>query len=77
MSYHDFENPETGETHGSFETFYVDECEIPNSESIDVDEEFLSAGFYWWTCFPGCIPDGEPNGPFETEEDAILDANDF
>lgn len=32
------------------------------------------AGFYWWTCLPGCLPDGEPSGPFETELEAIEDA---
>jgi hypothetical protein len=30
-------------------------------------------GWYWWSCFPGCIPDGEPSGPFESEEKAIED----
>jgi len=72
MSYHDFENPETGETHGSFETFYND-----GSEFQDENDELLPAGFYWWACFPGCLPDGEPCGPFETEEEAIQDANDL
>ncbi len=32
------------------------------------------AGWYWWACLPGCMPDGDPNGPFETEEAAIADA---
>ena len=31
-------------------------------------------GFYWWPCFPGCLPDGDPIGPFETEDEAIRDA---
>ncbi len=31
-------------------------------------------GWYWWYCFPGCLPDGEPNGPFDTEAEAIADA---
>ena len=33
--------------------------------------------FFWWACFPGCLPDGEPEGPFETEEDAYQDAQDY
>ena len=33
-------------------------------------------GWYWWACFPGCLPDGEPNGPFDTEAEAIADAQD-
>lgn len=31
-------------------------------------------GWYWWPCFPGCLPDGEPFGPFETVDAARLDA---
>ena len=60
MSYHQFEN-ETGEAFGSFEVFWD-------------DGEPVKPGFYWWACFPGCLPDGEPFGPFETEEEAIKDA---
>lgn len=25
--------------------------------------------------FPGCMPDGDPSGPFATEQEAIDDAN--
>ena len=32
------------------------------------------AGWYWWTCFPGCLPDSEPVGPFATEDEALADA---
>jgi hypothetical protein len=31
-------------------------------------------GWYWWSCFPGCLPDSEPMGPFETEAAALADA---
>ncbi len=31
-------------------------------------------GWYWWTCFPGCMPDSDPNGPFGTEASALEDA---
>jgi hypothetical protein len=31
-------------------------------------------GWYWQACFPGCLPDGEPSGPFETEAEALADA---
>lgn len=31
-------------------------------------------GWYWQSCFPGCLPDGEPFGPFETEAEALEDA---
>ena len=42
-----------------------DQHKRPGSEVI---------GWYWWSCFPGCLPDGEPNGPFTTEAEAIADA---
>ncbi len=31
-------------------------------------------GFYYWACFPGCLPDGDPMGPFDTEDEALADA---
>jgi hypothetical protein len=33
----------------------------------------LDKGWYWWSCFPGCLPDGDPIGPFETEQEAMAD----
>lgn len=30
--------------------------------------------WYWWACFPGCLPDSEPSGPFDTEAEALADA---
>jgi len=42
--------------------------------NYDEDGEPVQPGWYWWPCFPGCLPDGEPIGPFETEQDAIDDA---
>jgi hypothetical protein len=33
--------------------------------------ESLARGWYWWACCPGCLPDGEPQGPYETEAEAI------
>ena len=40
----------------------------------DDDGETLPAGYYWWTCFPGCLPDSGPMGPFASPVDAIEDA---
>jgi hypothetical protein len=31
-------------------------------------------GYYYWYCFPGCLPDSDPIGPFDTEADALADA---
>lgn len=32
-------------------------------------------GWFWWACFPGCLADGDPMGPFDSEESAMADAN--
>lgn len=68
MSYHQFKDPVSGVNYGSFEVFEVHASASP-SESFP-----NGPGFYWWACFPGCMPDGEANGPFPTEQDAINDA---
>jgi len=31
------------------------------------------AGWYWWACFPGCLPDGDAVGPFDNEAEALAD----
>lgn len=61
-------------TEGYDENFFLDEDEREVYEKIQKAPELL-AGWYWWPSFPGCLPDGEPNGPFETEEEAIENAN--
>jgi len=56
--YHRFET-EDGEFYGSFEVF----------------EEGADGGhFFWWPCFPGCLPDGDAHGPFKTAQEAYDDA---
>ena len=54
------------------ETFQVPEDYTPETE----DGEELPAGWYYWSCFPGCLPDGDPIGPFDTEEEALADVQD-
>ncbi len=38
------------------------------------EEEGITGGWYWQACFPGCLPDGEPSGPYATQAEAIADA---
>ncbi|MCK9600953.1 MAG: hypothetical protein M0R06_18065 [Sphaerochaeta sp.] len=40
------------------------------------DGEALEPGWYYWACFPGCMPEGDPIGPFASEKEAIDDARD-
>ncbi len=39
-----------------------------------VEENGITGGWFWWSCFPGCIPDGPPMGPFATRDEALADA---
>lgn len=66
MSYQRF-TTEDGQSYGSFEVFY---CEL------GVNDEYNEPGWYWWSCFPGCMPDSEPFGPFDSHSAAVQHAND-
>jgi hypothetical protein len=55
------------------EVFHSDD--LP--EFLSEDGEPLDLGWYWWSCFPGCLPNSDPFGPFETEQDALEDAQDI
>ena len=48
-----------------------------NETMYDDEGDPRPAGWYWWACFPGCMPDSDPFGPFETEAEAFADARDF
>ena len=49
----------------------VEVCYVTAAESI----EFVShTGWYYWFCFPGCLPDSDLIGPFETEAAAVAAA---
>lgn len=60
------------------EVFYNDAGSNAPRDGLTGDHgELLSSGWYYWFCFPGCLPDGEPIGPFETEQEAIDDCRAF
>ena len=48
---------------GTFETFYA-------AEPFDSGFGECPPGHYWHACQPGCLPDGEPIGPFPSEVEA-------
>ena len=35
-----------------------------------IDEQGITGGWFYWYCFPGCLPDSDPIGPFETAQQA-------
>ena len=45
---------------------------IPADDS-DVPE-CMGTGWFYWYCFPGCLPDSDPMGPFASEDEALADA---
>ena len=45
-----------------------------NGELLDVDGNPLGQGWYYWYCVPGCLPDSEPFGPYESYAKAELAA---
>ena len=61
----------------NIEVFGVSQMEVNyNLANLDHADEYTitESGWYWWSCFPGCLPDGDPNGPFATQAEAIADA---
>ena len=38
-----------------------------------VEEYNVQGGWYWDFCFPGCMPESYPHGPFDTPQEAIDD----
>jgi hypothetical protein len=82
MSYHCFIDS-NGEEYGSFETVYMSKEDLLSDVWIDdreddngIDEETVYniddfIGWYWVEGFPGCLWDGTPSGPYDSEDEAI------
>ena len=59
------------------EVFFRTREENEDDGWIDGDGDVMEGGWYWWACFPGCLPDGEPCGPFDSEDAALKDARNY
>jgi hypothetical protein len=51
---------------------------LPDVEVFYCKDQYVydglrESGWYYWFCFPGCLPDSDPLGPFKTEKDAVMD----
>ena len=44
-------------------------CKVESFSAEPVD-----GGWFYWFCFPGCLPDNDANGPFSSEAEALADA---
>jgi hypothetical protein len=42
-----------------------------------IEESSTNGGWFWWTCLPGCLPDGPASGPFNTRKLALEDAQEW
>ncbi len=38
---------------------------------------YYPCGWFSWFCFPGCLPDSDPCGPFSREWEALREARDM
>jgi len=79
MSQHNSDPSRADDTYAlpDVETFYRTVADNKADGWIDDDGDPLPAGWYWWTCYPGCMPDSAPFGPFDTEAEAVADAQNF
>jgi hypothetical protein len=71
MAYYKFMDEYAKQPYGSCEIWYHDGSD-PNFR--DEEDQPMPPGWYWWACFPGCMPDGDAMGPFKTQEEAEEDA---
>jgi hypothetical protein len=56
---------------------FLKTAQCKGTRECEADEVRVSLdkiGWFWWLCLPGCLPDGEPEGPFQTEQEALDDA---
>ena len=56
------------------EVFYHDAKDNAPGTVWELEDEpgtFIEDGWYYWPCFPGCLPDGEPVGPFASKQEAL------
>lgn len=77
MAYHYSRPSRESDPHAlpDIETFYLaDDHDFACFEVKHESAEPLPAGWYYWYCASGCVPDSDPNGPFTTEEDALAEA---
>lgn len=70
-----YSNPEReSEPHAlpDVEVFY--HSDVAGKSMSDGEGNELPSGYYYQFCFPGCLPDSEPLGPFSTADQALADA---
>lgn len=56
--------------------YALPDIEIFEMKEIDSDLGICEPGFYYWFCFPGCLPDSDTFGPYAAENEALEAARD-
>lgn len=56
------------------EVFHVSRAEA--ARNAERGDDPAAAGWHWWSCSPGCLPDSDAFGPFDSERAALMDALD-
>jgi hypothetical protein len=36
-----------------------------------IEQEGIQGGWFYWFCFPGCLPDSTPFGPYDSYKEAL------
>ena len=53
----------------------VEVFQVPEDYGLEPDEGGpYEPGWYYWFCLPGCLPDSDPYGPFDSYGAALDDA---
>lgn len=56
------------------EVFHLGLKQIISKSLKDEEGNYFASGWYYWFCFPGCLPDSEMIGAFASEQEALEDA---
>lgn len=56
------------------EVFYLTPAEAAQWNPPADGRNDYTAGWYYWPCFPGCLPDSDPLGPFPSYRAALANA---
>ena len=59
------------------EVFHMSRAEVQLVGWVDAEGDAKEAGWYWWCCLSGCLPDSDPYGPFTSESEAVSDMRDY
>lgn len=56
------------------EVFHLSDADVMVRDLRDGDGEFMGAGWYYQYGMPGYMPDSDPSGPYDTEDEALAAA---